>query len=196
MAPRVKVLFFLTLFVGAVTSTAPCLAAGDPVFAPLQKGATDDAIGQMYGIFGRTRCSRSACVAISDLYDIEQELGQRDTPNGTTLADPSKFNPRTYDRRVDRLLALKKSRHAALCDTLAVLLRHYVDVNGERSGLWALEIASRIDSSDRPGCLAEAMAAVPTGPAGDNLLKYIKGRCLNRVWVGADRHRSCNRFDR
>ena len=176
-------------------STTPCLAAEDPVFAPLQQGASYEALREMDLILGSTQCARPACQALFDLGEIEEKLEQRDTPNGTTLADPSKFNPRLYDRRVDRLLALHKNRHAALCDTLAVLLRHYVDVDGKRSGVWALEIASRIDSSDRPGCLAEAMAAVPAGPVGDNLLEYIKGRCLNHVWVGADRHRSCNRFD-
>ena len=177
-------------------STAPCIAAEDPIFAPLQYGATDNALHEVDGLVARTRCHRPICQAIFDLYDIEDTLNQRDTPNGTTLDDPSKFDPRLYDRKVDRLLALHKNRHAALCDTLAVLLRHYADVDGEHAGLWALEIASRIDSSDRPGCLAEAMAAVPTGPAGDNLLYYIKFRCQNHVWIGADRRRSCNRFDR
>ena len=147
-------------------------------------------------ILGRTKCVRSACLAIVYLNQLEEKLGHRDIPNGPTLADPAKFNPRLYDRQIDRLLAAHKQLHAGLCKSLATLLHYYVDVDGTQAGHWELELASLIDSMDLPGCLANALAAVPEGPAGDQLLEGVRFDCRNNPWMGADHGRSCDRFTR
>ncbi len=117
-------------------------------------------------------------------------------PNSPTLANPSKFDRSVFDRRVDRLLKQTKSRHAALCGTLAALLKHHMDVDGTQKGAWGLELASRIDALDRPGCLAQAVAAVPKDRAGGALFEDMRSGCEHHDWTGLGQDRSCTRFSR
>ncbi len=196
MDPRTKMLRFKLTVAFLILSIAPSLAAVDPIFASIQHGATDDALLQMGMNRHAMNCHRPACQSIIDLNELEDELLHRDRPNGPALKNPSKFDPHVFDRRVDRILKQTESRHAALCGTLAVLLSHYVDVDGTQKGAWELELASRIDALDRPGCLAQAVAAVPEGQAGDTLFENMRFECDNHELTGLGQDRSCTRFSR
>ena len=119
-------------------------AEENPRFDILKYGATDEAIGKLLHSANMPDCSESYCTGLVLLENLEHVYLNRTFPNSSTLAVPSKFNPRVFDRQIDHILARTRSRHAGLCQALAVLLRHYVAPTGnwQACGSWRLPAGS------------------------------------------------------
>lgn len=83
---------------------------------------------------------------------------QRDVPNGNAMLDPSKVDPRTYDRRIGRLLGAHPDRVRYYCRILEKLAKHYDDPPDFEIGLWDLDLAARLDRN-LAGCLHRTVQA-------------------------------------
>ena len=146
----------------------------DPLANVLNGSATLNQIYGANGQFYREKCLRIQCVAMDDIAQSYEILGDRDTPGGPSLVDPKLFNPDDYNEKVKHLLAAHPDRHPLYCRILRKIARHYDSHSEDVVGRWTMEIAALISSA----CARSVVAALPHTKAVDDLLSYARGRCL------------------
>jgi hypothetical protein len=135
------------------------------------------------------RCRTAMCqaiVAISTALDIVGASKE------TTMGD-ARILPPDRDRIVEgrwrRLLPADKTRAAALCQAATNFVSRYADHDGG-DGAYVVEVlielAFRLDHRNHQSCLPAVLAALKPGPDSDEMIGYVRKRCLYTMKLGSE----------
>lgn len=132
----------------------------DPYAAVLNGPASLDEVYSADQAMAGNGCRSRECLAMADIADAMTLSEHRDVPNGNALLDPSKFDPRTFDRKIDVLLGRHRDRMPDYCQILIELAEHYRGFSDSDVGPLILDLAARVDRRV-PGCLERTVGALP-----------------------------------
>lgn len=157
-------------------------SSADP-FANVLNGPAS--LEEVYGANGAMwyhDCRTRECLAMKDIADAMTLSGYRDVPSGNAMLNPSKFDPRTYNREIDALLQAHPDRMHDYCSIVEKLARHFTGEPDILVGDWILELAASVDHYI-DGCLLRTIRALPPIPETQKLLHSMDENCrINARW--------------